>query len=61
MQHPQLKENMEGGEEMQAVQVHNGIFHERGYQYLAVSRILDILILQDKTLFCAFEAGDIVC
>ena len=25
------------------------------------SRILDILILQDKTLFCAFEAGDIVC
>ena len=24
-------------------------------------RILDILILQDKTLFCAFEAGDIVC
>ena len=25
------------------------------------SRILDILILQDKTLFCALEAGDIVC
>ena len=24
-------------------------------------RILDILILQDKTLFCALEAGDIVC
>ena len=23
--------------------------------------ILDILILQDKTLFCALEAGDIVC
>ena len=26
-----------------------------------LARILDILILQDKTLFCAFEAGDIVC
>ena len=26
-----------------------------------VPRILDILILQDKTLFCALEAGDIVC
>ena len=25
------------------------------------SRILDILILQDMTLFCALEAGDIVC
>ena len=25
------------------------------------SRILDILILQDKTLFCELEAGDIVC
>ena len=24
-------------------------------------RILDILIFQDKTLFCTFEAGDIVC
>ena len=28
---------------------------------LILPRILDILILQDKTLFCAFEAGDIVC
>ena len=34
---------------------HNG--HRVGLQ----PRILDILILQDKTLFGAFEAGNIVC
>ena len=28
---------------------------------LLLARILDILILQDKTLFCALEAADIVC
>ena len=28
---------------------------------LTEPRILDILILQDKTFFCAFEAGNIVC
>ena len=30
-------------------------------QFCVAPRILDILILKNKTLFCTFEAGDIVC
>ena len=36
------------------------VFSVEGWLPL-LPRILDILILQDKTLFCAFEANDIVC
>ena len=35
--------------------------HAHTKSFCSTSRILDILILQDKKLFCVFEAGDIGC